>query len=1207
MTKYFASIANARKKRREASESDIIAEEINTVAEQPTIAQTATELKDQTIPTIIDTTDEVSSGLPNELQQERPRIERDPMEKIEENINQTEGADFDDPKEALAKEVARVGTIPDIETGEVSNDLEVARLKTEGELSNQEDNATVYDTNNLDFVTADEARNKLKLNHVSRDGLVSLTDGAFEIDDNLDVAIKPTLQSSDELSVRLKNFLAANGLLDENGRLSVAVSNAAALTLGETIQDDVNKRSQEERGRYTDTMSEGAGFDSDLFNTTEKEKAVTGFKINPEYIRGNVARGVFDKILENPNIVEGTNIMTGRGGGSQLLDPFLLDMMDTILWQSFIDSGYLTLYKRIDPKTNKVIEEKYIISQKGDAYYNSTRPILKALKKDGRINVSSTPSIAGGQSLPGFERQRRDAGAYSLKSMMDDNLTIENVTKQHLGSISYTIVRDRFLFAKAIVNNLIKINEDGSYVESLKEMSPEGFFSTNQWATSVGLDEGKWRKSQARAYNYQLSINGQDKSSEAEAERIAKANAQADRVMRAQAKEVYQTIVDGDAQLGKTFYNKIFHATAVGRYFVRNTVLNPLDSKVVRNIVGSTKVNMVDVKSGLGTEKMEDFMYIIGKNLMNNDNTTPLKGQKQGPDTEDMGWNAIVSDVKKIFKANATTNATYQRWLKTGRLLKNIKPDVTLEELNIILGTEGANELGSFQKPDEWGYKFQSFIDFANWHEAREAYKRGGTNTSFRSLAQTQHDGKQSGIAIQARQNGDQDLLRLVGVIYNEEENVLPQGDIRDRFMSNLEESIGTVFKGNPDKMAMWQEIFIEFDTKGFSTIAKDLSKVPLMETSYGKAAMFNQETVINFINNKEYMDVITRNHAAAENVGKTYLRSELINDMNHLIEVNLGITLNFTHQKILSNLGTLWSMLNGIVPSYEGPLGTHQFLGGRENTDTGKKIVVQTPRGPVERSIKRTEARGDRVSAKKLKFNQDTNQFEMPEMSRFGQELANQIAVLPVQQIDAAIMAKTINLVNKGRSVPKFLIPIHDAIITDLDSVRDYHGTINEQFEAVNKDYKIARAVRTGYSKDYSSMRKQIDPEGTYTVSSEDPLGPINPQRALHSFILNEFNKEKIKDDLKGKPLNDRVVLRKGKTRASFLKEVAKLGWKVNGGTVKGYELLAMIREVQVYLNVFQQLQMWEQSSLRKEKRLYKDRRNGADLINRNPNYHTN
>lgn len=1198
---YIASLANAaRLKKEEAKINDIVAEEVNATVNEP-ILETPVEGLEKEIPTLKDTSNIMLGD--NTPQQDPPQYKRPEMEKIEENIKEGEGANFYDPKKALDQAVAREGIV-NAETGTVSYDEQVASLATTEELQNQKKRQMIYNRENLTFETPDEGLAALKLTHVSRSGITGLTDASADLGETLGYSIKSGLtQNVSDLATRLKNFLVANKLLDDNGNLTSAVINATTLAMAETIQDDVNKRSQEERGRYNESMSNGVGFNENLFDTEDSQSSVTGKKINPDFIRGNVARGVLDKVLDNPNIVDqDEGIMVGQGGPSAGLDAELLDVFDTILQQAMLDSGYITHYKVTDPLTNKIIEEKYIISDKGDAFFNAVRPLIKILQKDKRIDVSNTPSIGEGRSLPGFERIRRDAGAYSLKSMMDENLAIENVTKQILGKISYTIAKDRFNFVKRIVFNLMKINENSGYVESLTEMSPIGFFSTSQWATTIGLDEGKWRKSEARAYNYQLAINGNDKSVEAEKERKALAAAQADRVMRAQAKEIYQTILDADGKLNKTFYNKIFHATAVGRYFVRNTVLNPLDSKIVRNIVGSTKVNMVDVKNGFNNDNMEDFMYIIGKNLLKEENTS--KNQA----TEDMGWNAVIADSKKIFKSGIS-NPTYATWLRTGRLLKMEtnkginRDDITLETLNVILGKDGANELGAFQKADEWGYKFQSFIDFANWHEANENYKKGMSNTKFRTYAQTQHDGKQSGIAIQARQNADIDFLKLVGVIYNDEENVLPQGDIRTRFMNMLPQSIGIVFQGNLDKKAMWESIFIEFAEKGID-IKKALSKVPLMETSYGKSAMFNQETVVNVINTPAFMQVIERNHLAAENLGNTYNRGDLINDMNHLIEVNLGLTLNFTHQKILANLGTLWSMLSGIVPSYEGPLGTHQFLGGRENSDTGKTITIETPYGSVDRKIKRSVARGDRQSrSNKLKFNQEENKFEISKMSPYTQEIANQIAVLPIQQIDAAIMSLTIRMVNKGLKQPKFLIPIHDAIITDIDSVREYHATINSNFETVNKKYKVARAVRTGYSKDYSAMLKQLNKQGDYLLSSDTPLGPLNPNRAIHSWILNEFNKEQNKEDLKYKPINDVVRLQKGKSRANMLKEVKKLGWTVDGGMVKGYQIIGILNQVQSYLQVYMYLEQWERQSKIKETKML----TGSDLINKNRNYHTN
>ena len=57
--------------------------------------------------------------------------------------------------------------------------------------------------------------------------------------------------------------------------------------------------------------------------------------------------------LLNFNILD-TDIVVGRGGGSQTLDAELLDAFDTLILQAYLDSGYFTVYKRKDPKTGNV-------------------------------------------------------------------------------------------------------------------------------------------------------------------------------------------------------------------------------------------------------------------------------------------------------------------------------------------------------------------------------------------------------------------------------------------------------------------------------------------------------------------------------------------------------------------------------------------------------------------------------------------------------------------------------------------------------------------------------------------------------------------------------------------------------------------------------------------------------------------------------------
>jgi len=85
--------------------------------------------------------------------------------------------------------------------------------------------------------------------------------------------------------------------------------------------------------------------------------------------------------------------------------------------------------------------------------------------------------------------------------------------------------------------------------------------------------------------------------------RAVDAQDQANKVMRMQARKIVRAMDDATANQGKVYYNKYMHASSVGRYFVRNTVLNYQTDKLVRNIVGSAKKVLVNIKSGDKTTK----------------------------------------------------------------------------------------------------------------------------------------------------------------------------------------------------------------------------------------------------------------------------------------------------------------------------------------------------------------------------------------------------------------------------------------------------------------------------------------------------------------------------------------------------------------------------------------------------------------------------
>jgi hypothetical protein len=270
------------------------------------------------------------------------------------------------------------------------------------------------------------------------------------------------------------------------------------------------------------------------------------------------------------------------------------------------------------------------------------------------------------------------------------------------------------------------------------------------------------------------------------------------------------------------------------------------------------------------------------------------------------------------------------------------------------------------------------------------------------------------------------------------------------------------------------------------------LSKTPLMEVSYGKSPQYNEETVISFLDSK-YGSIVTDSIATSD--VSNYERREIINDLNKLIEATLHESINIRQQKATQALGLVWSML-GQTPSYKGPLGTNIFLGSTEFQGTGRSVPIPTPQGVIQQELMVSKATGSARSKRKMGLNKETSMWERQEPSRFGQEVSNQLPVISVQQIDGAIMAKTINDINKGRKEALFMLPVHDAIITDASSVDQYHARINKNFVKVNSDYNLAKNIRMGFDLGEQKFLSSIDDKQTYLVSEESKY------RAMHTYL---------------------------------------------------------------------------------------------------------
>ena len=1140
MGKFSQTIANAKRAKAPTMSPQAVALE----QEQRKITQA-----EETSPAILETPVEQlgvtrTQAPPEETEGvlSTPQIAPSQMEQTEELVQASKSI------APIAREVSKRG-ITNLE-GETDFSPAAAQAAVTEELKSQYEAAPIYaqdsDEDFFDYRSTDQLKKRFENVTSTRDALMNVVNTGFELRERLDDSFRLALNDTTDTAQSVKNILVKNDLLDTTtNQLQPKVANALTIQLIESIQDHINKRDDRATGNYNSTMSEMVS----LFDVDEPAK-IQGQILNPEYTRGKLARGVIGKLVQAPT-QEG-QVVSGYGNAGVTLDPESADYLDTLMWNAVKEMGFLEY--NTDGQS-----EFYKMSEGAENFFNNTRELLTDIQPENRIDVSSTPTIEG-QSLPGLERLKgRSAGPVSQKSKLDENMVIENQVKNNLGRMPLRISTDRYAFAMQVVASVIQVAEDGKTITGLAKQSDRGFFSTEPWASMIGLDEKKWTKAYSRGLK---THNGNE----------ALATEQADRVVRREAKKIFQTMIDGDNKANKVFYNKWFHASSVGRYFVRNTMLNYQDSKLVRNFLSNAKRTPLNLNNSTdkNSKILSNWKYIIGKNLLTPEEVNLKDRTGAFVRTEDMTWNAVMRASEKVI--NDPLNKTYQKWYATGDKLRTIKDSdyINIEALNELVGPDFISE---FQDPAEWGYKLQSLIDFANFIDAKKKAKTNPDSIAlFEPQAQTQHDGKQNGIAIQAMQLGDVDLLAAVGTIYNPEEGVvIPEGDIRRKYIMEMSSSIKKTFTQSPEKVDLWLSVIDGIDkNEDRKAITRLISRTPLLEVSYGKDPSYNHETVIEFLRGK--YGYIIRDAIRTSDVLDYENENRLIEDFNSLIKTTLTDTLNTKHQKTLQSMGLLWSMM-GKTPYYKGPLGTTIFLGSTEFTKTGVTVPIPTPEGTIFKDIKISKPTGSKRSKSKKILNKETGWWETAKPSRYGQEVSNQLPVISIQQIDAAIMAKTINDINNNRKESLFMLPVHDAIITDASSVDEYHARINKNFVEVNKNYNLANNILNGYNEAKSILQNTTNPNGTYLISEDSPY------RAIHTYLIQKIEQQKEKSGKIVAPLTGQRGLRKGKLD-ELIATIKLNNWTEDGGNVTGNNLLTIFKAIENYERLKPNFNEWKRLS---------------------------
>ena len=1003
----------------------------------------------------------------------------------------------------------------------------------------------------------------------------------------------PVLNGVDEESASFRQMLADNNLLDEGGNLSPRFQNIAAFSLIEVLQNEMVKKDQmlmndqnpDLSFKTNDDVDFADSFDIDFdepLNVPEQ-----GTKLDPNMSRSNLANAILDKAMPNPNQTAG--LTTGFGGASANASSINKQFLDYLTYQTLQDLGLLV---EVKGPNGKVWLE---LSKDAADYYNSTRGVMDDLYGIKSGLPSLVPTIEG--SFLGQEREQgfSKQGWASIGNKLSDNIDQELKAMSNMGHIAHIVDPNTGHIAGMAINSVIEYYfKNGKPVLTRKGLlnkpEPDKVYSIHPLAEMLGLTKQVWE----RHYLNARKTQGMEPY---------EASEQANAIMSMKARQRINNVYYANQYSKRPFYQRRFFASANMRFHYRSYVLDPQNSKLVRNFLNEAEATYLDVNT-TNSEPMRMWKYLIGRHLLDavdlgtytlpNGRTKPLA-------VENMGFNATLKLTnERVF------GVKYKQLVALGEKLRSLLNTGSLDVFDARIkefADSGLLKQMGLTDHDEWGFKADALIDLANYNDALQnkdvralekygdvvirktpeivnsmpvnengqalsprgiqlqhmlegaiadgdqeqaqliqadlAKEMGNTvvegpivktnrSTVFRARVRGKFDGIQSGLSIFGSLFGFADIMSRTGIMYGDEMNTMPEGDLRDLFLNKLMPAVEVSFQNNDEMIGLFKELLVGTisNVENAKGMGKAIARAPMMETSYGKYLEFHQETAMDFIDGEfgqGFRDLIETGNIS---------RQDAINGLTTIIANALSQSLKLEQQALMKDIGQMWAIL-GETARVRTITGEYIYMGSRERYGTGETKSFPTARGPVEIEKFITGPTGTNRTRKIPKvFDQNSLKFVKGELSPFGQEVVNQYPVLFIQGIDGGLIALTYNTVNEGLERPLFAMDIHDSYITTVRSTKAYIETYNKlygKFLTPGKhQYKPIKAMHDSLVEGIREMENNLalsldgiavnksdsyksnqPPDNTVLVSQES-----RRWRGMHSFLMKLSEKVNEKEE---------------------------------------------------------------------------------------------
>jgi hypothetical protein len=485
------------------------------------------------------------------------------------------------------------------------------------------------------------------------------------------------------------------------------------------------------------------------------------------------------------------------------------------------------------------------------------------------------------------------------------------------------------------------------------------------------------------------------------------------------------------------------------------------------------------------TDKQKEFSFlaVLGKNLD--------VGSERGVRTESLQIHDMVSLVSPEFIGKAAEIGAVLKSViptdKNGIVTAGLNPktlegfQLTPKQQQVI--TNFVN--GSTKK--NWGFRLQAYLDAADYLNAKEK------GLSFTPKATTDIDMNSAGRAFLAADIGNEVVLRRTGMLWDPFvaheggfESTQPDGNPRFYFMKvAADKTIHTAVPANiPGLKEAWQDFFNKtIDAKDFSK-ADEFGKGVLLTTDYGKAAQYNFDQAVKFLQ---------KNPELTQKLLPLYdnSRAKLVEGLNDIFHATLKSVVDMNQMALPKHLVSILQTLNRL-PQAKGYWGETLGIGSFMNQPTGDFMQISNADGTTTR-IPKTVSQVDSMGRAKEKMIQgyqdvDPKTGKRPDDVHYvpepGSAARNQIGPILGQYRESVLVAETLNYINGGKAPKdmKFVASVFDNLILNTDSYLAFMHVANNIVLPKVLEWNVQDALISDFTKQYDdglrnlSVEKEVD-----------------------------------------------------------------------------------------------------------------------------------